>query len=404
MKYLVVLADGMADYPIPELNHQTPLQYAFTPNIDYLAKRSLLGQAATIPDNFPPGSDVANLSVLGYDPNLYYTGRSPLEAVSMGIAMENEDLALRCNLVTISNEPLYGQKVMVDYSAGEISSEEARILMQALQAQIGDEVKCLYPGISYRNLMIWKAAGNKKLNLTPPHDISDQIIGNYLPQGSEEQPLLEMMKAGHLILEQHTLNAERVNKKLRPANAIWFWGEGRKPNLSSFAERYQLKGSVVAAVDLVKGLGLSAGLKPVRVEGATGAIETNFAGKGHAALKELRQGQDFVYLHIESPDEAGHQGNLEKKIWSIEQIDRLVFGQILKHLEEFDSLRILLLPDHFTPLSIRTHSREPVPFLLFDSTKPLNNPEGLYDENYTKDQLFISPGHHLMEQFIKGTV
>jgi len=404
MKYLVILADGMADYPIPELNHQTPMQYAHTPNIDYLAKRSVLGQAATIPDNFPPGSDVANLSVLGYDPNLYYTGRSPLEAVSMGISMASEDLALRCNLVTLSGEPDYEQKVMVDYSSGEISSQEAQTLVQDLQTQLGSEDRSLYPGVSYRNLMIWKAAGDKKLQLTPPHDITDQSIRNYLPQGTDGHFLLELMKASHLLPAQHPLNADRMNSGLRPANSIWFWGEGRKPNMNSFAERYQLKGSVVAAVDLVKGLGISAGLRAVKVEGATGGIETNFAGKGHAAIEELRQEQDFVYVHIESPDEAGHQGNLEKKIWSIEQIDKLVIGQILNRLDEFDRLRLLLLPDHFTPLSIKTHSREPVPFLLFDSADPLDNQNGLYDENNTKNGLFISPGYNIMEYFITGQI
>ncbi len=402
MKFLVVLADGMADYPLAELDNQTPLQYANTPNIDYLSKRSLLGKVETIPANFAPGSDVANLSVLGYDPEKYYTGRSPLEAISMNVSLSSKDLALRCNFVTISGSNDYEKMTMLDYSAGEISNEEASILINDLQAQLGSESFSFHSGISYRNLVIWSDGVDKDLELTPPHDISDRLIQSYLPRGKDSPPIYELMRASFNILNDHPVNIERVRQGHNPANSIWFWGEGRKPQLPSFFELYGLKGSVVAAVDLVRGLGISAGLTPVKVSGATGSIETNFSGKCDAALSELLNGQDFVYLHIESPDEAGHQGNLAKKIWSIEQIDKYVIGKCIEQLSLFDNIRILLLPDHPTPVSLKTHTSDPVPFMMFDSSDKTNNPDAKYDEFNSNQGIYISPGHKLMELFINS--
>ncbi len=402
MKYLVILGDGMADYAIPELGGKTPLQYAHTPYMDLLAKKSLIGQVKTVPPGFPPGSDVANLSVMGYDPSLYYTGRSPLEAVSMGVKMEDSDLALRCNLVSLSEESKYSERRMLDYSAGEIASEDSAVLLKLLEKELGTTSFRFYPGISYRHLLIWKNGLGREIILTPPHDISGRIIEDYIPQGHDSAPLLQLMEQSTHILKQHPLYRSRRERGHNPANSVWFWGEGSKPLLPSFREKYDINGSVVAAVDLVKGLGISAGLKPVAVEGATGGIITNFAGKARAAINELLQGKDFVYLHIESPDEAGHQGNLEKKIWSIEQIDKEVVSLVVKEMDEFEDLRVLVLPDHPTPLSIRTHSPEPVPFLLFDKNMPQDNPEMVYNEFTAREGKFFAQGCELMDFLIKN--
>lgn len=285
MKYLIILADGMADYDIPELNGQTPLQYARTPNIDILARDALIGRVQTIPAGLSPGSDVANLAVMGYDPRRYYTGRSPLEAVSMGVELTGNDLALRCNLVTLSGEESCQNKCMKDYSAGEISTEESGRLMADLQSQLGNDCFSFHAGISYRHLVVWKNGGDKNLNLTPPHDISDRVVGEYLPQGKDGALLLELMLKSQDILKNHPVNQARLRNGQNPANSIWFWGEGRRPSLPSFKDKYSLNGAVVCAVDLVRGLGICAGLTPVKVAGATGGVETNFAGKARAALE-----------------------------------------------------------------------------------------------------------------------
>lgn len=402
MKYLLLLADGMADYPIEALGNQTPLEYAQTPYMDQLAKTSIIGKAATIPTGFPPGSDVANLAVMGYNPQTYYTGRSPLEAASMGIELSETDLALRCNLVTLSEEQPYRDKKMLDYSSGEISSADSAVLIQTLQEQLGSEDITFYPGISYRHLVVWKNALDKELVLTPPHDISDRTVTQYLPSGKDGQVLLDLMLKSHEILNNHPVNVNRRAAGLRPATSAWFWGEGRKPAMDSFQSMYGLKGSVVAAVDLVKGLGACAGLQRVIVEGATGAIETNFAGKARAALNELKRGQDFVYVHIESPDESGHQGSLKSKIWSIEQVDKEVVGLIMAELDDFEEIRVMVLPDHPTPLSTRTHASDPVPFMIFDKNRPHCGGPGIYSEKAADQGLFFAEGYKLMEYFIKG--
>lgn len=402
MKYLLILADGMADDAIPKLGNKTPLEYAQTPNMDFLARTAAIGTAQTVPENFPPGSDVANLSVMGYDPRRYYTGRSPLEAVSMGVPMDDEDLALRCNLVTLSEGKVYGERTMVDYSSGEITTEEARQLIALLQSNLGSEQFSFHPGISYRHLLLWKNGAQRSMDLTPPHDITGRVVGDYLPQGADSAVLMELMEKSLALLENHPINMERRNQSKNPAVSAWFWGQGRRPTLDSFADKYGLKGSVVAAVDLVKGLGICAGLRPVAVPGATGAVETNFAGKARAALDELLSGQDFVYMHIESPDEAGHQGNLKAKVWSIEQIDKEVVGLVRSEMERFDELRVMIIPDHPTPLAIRTHSSGMVPYMIFDKNRPVNDGIGRYTEAAARQGRHFPAGHEIMDYFIRG--
>lgn len=402
MKYLLLLADGMADYNIDSLGGKTPLQYAHTPNMDMLAQSSYLGTVRTVPPGYPPGSDVANLAVMGYDPRQYYTGRSPLEAVSMGVNLDDMDLALRCNLVTLSGEANYADKTMQDYSAGEISSAESAQLIEAIKTGLNSDSFQFYAGISYRHLMIWKNGAAKSIELTPPHDISDRKIGMYLPQGADGDMLLQLMTASQVYLQNHPVNLTRIEQGLEPANSLWFWGNGTKPALNSFADKYQLQGSVVCAVDLVKGLGISAGLTPVKVAGATGGITTNFAGKARAALDELKNGQDFVYLHIESPDEAGHQGDLAAKVWAIEQIDAEVLGLIRTEMNQFDEIRLLIMPDHPTPLAIKTHTGDPVPFMLFDKKKPYKSGIELFNEESVQSGIYIEDGYQLMDFFIKG--
>lgn len=403
MKYLLILTDGMADYKLNSLGDKTPLQVAKTPNMDKLAAVSMVGRVKTIPENYPPGSDVANLSVMGYDPRQYYTGRSPLEAVSMGVELGPSDMALRCNLVTLSAESNYRDKTMLDYSAGEISSAESTQLMRAIQNELGSDLFCFYPGISYRHLLVWKDGIDKVLHLTPPHDISDRKIGDYLPAGTDSCPLLDLMTKSEDILNNHPVNQMRRSRGLHPATSIWLWGEGSKPALNRFQDKYHIQGSVVSAVDLVKGLGICAGLTPIKVSGATGGIVTDFAAKARAALDELKRGQDFVYLHIESPDEAGHQGSVEKKIWSIEQIDQAVIGLVLAELDDFADIRILILPDHPTPVAVRTHTSDPVPFMLYDKNQSVDSGLTSFDEDSAQGGRFIENGHELMDYFILGS-
>ncbi len=318
----------------------------------------------------------------------------------MGIELTEKDLALRCNLVTLSDENDYAAKTMLDYSAGEISTADAHDLMAAIQTELGSEQFIFHSGISYRHLLVWKGAFDKEVQLTPPHDISDQIIRAFLPQGRDGQPLLHLMEKSAGILEKHVINDSLTKSGHEPATSIWFWGEGRKPSLTSFADKYSLRGSVVCAVDLVRGLGISAGLRPITVDGATGGVKTNFKGKAEAAIRELESGQDFVFLHIESPDESSHQGNLNNKIWGIEQIDSEIIGTVVSALHRFDEIKIMILPDHPSPLSIRTHSSDPVPFMIFDSRRPYTEGSGIFDEIHADQGPFIDPGHTLMDYFI----
>lgn len=367
MKYITILIDGAADYRLDELGGNTPLEYAFTPTIDELAEKGEMGLVKTVPDNVAPGSDTANLSVLGYDPGKYYTGRSSLEAASLGIKLSEDDVTFRCNLVTLSGQSNYRDKIMMDYSAGEITTEEARALIEYLGARLQTERIKFYPGISYRNIIVWRN-GTDKNTLIPPHDITGKKISNFLPKGPAAGIFLDMMERSTKILDEHPVNKERIRKGLNPANSIWIWGEGKKPSLDNFYKKYGLKGSIISAVDLIKGIGILAGLRVVEVKGATGTINTNFKGKAAAAVKELSDGRDFVYLHVEAADECSHQGKTDGKVKAIETIDREIVKPVKEAMERMGlEYRILMLPDHYTPISLRTHTKEPVPFLIYDS-------------------------------------
>ena len=400
MKYIVMLGDGMADYPVEALGGKTPLEVAKKPNIDRLARGGRLGMVKTVPDGLKPGSDVANLSAMGYDPLKCYTGRSPLEAVSIGIQMEDTDVAFRCNLVTLSDEAEYAEKTMVDYSSGEITTAEAAELIRAVDAAFRTDEILFYPGISYRHCMIWHQ-GPVGLNLTPPHDISDRKITEYLPQNPV---ILDLMKRSYEILKDHPVNRDRIARGLNPANSIWLWGEGTRPGVTGFEAAYGVKASVISAVDLIKGIGLCAGMKVIEVEGATGNIDTNFKGKGEAALKTLLDGKDLVYIHVEAPDECGHHGDLEGKIQAIERIDQDIVGPLLKGLEEAgEDYSILVMPDHPTPISIKTHISDPIPYLLYCSTDVTDSGIDTYTEKTGESTgVYVEPGYLLMQQLLKN--
>lgn len=404
MKYVVILGDGMADYPVAELNNKTPLEVAHKPNIDALAEKGELGLVKTVPDHLnPPGSDIANMSVMGYDPDVFYTGRSPLEAVSMGLTLQPEDLAVRCNLVTLSDEPNYEDKTMIDYSSDEITTAESTELINYVQEKLGTDTLHLYPGISYRHCLIYKIPGQVKLFCTPPHDISDKPIKEHLPKAPESAVLLEMMKKSHELLKNHPVNKARVAAGKRPANSLWFWGEGRKPALANFKETYGVKGAVVSAVDLIKGLGYCANMEVIEVPGVTGNINTNFTGKMQATVDFLKNGGDFVYLHMEAPDECGHRHEVENKVKSIEIIDEKVVGPICEALGKIDDFKLLIMPDHPTPLALRTHTHDAVPYLIYDSRKDSGAKGRRYTEGCAKDtDLYRPVGHELMKHFLKG--
>lgn len=368
MKYVIVLGDGMADRPIEELQGMTPLEYARTPHMDALALKGEIGMVHTIPDGMSPGSDTANLSVLGYDPKVYYSGRSPLEALSIGVDMKPADVSFRCNLVTLSEEEeAYGDKRILDHSSDEIPTEEAAVLLEAVRKELATDVYQFYAGTSYRHLLIWN--GGEILELTPPHDILEQVIGTYLPQ---DKALRDMMEKSYHILVNHPINLERKKKGLRPANSCWFWGAGTRPSLSSFQEKTGVKGAMVSAVDLLKGIAVGASMKNLTVEGATGGLHTNYRGKAQAAVDILtKEGYDFVYVHVEAPDEMGHQGDVAKKVQAIQYLDEQVIAPICEGLTQAgEEYRILVLPDHPTPICIRTHTGDDVPYLLYDSTAP----------------------------------
>ena len=354
MKFVVILGDGMADLPLAALQGKTPLQSANKSNMDRIARLGRNGLALTVPEGYPPGSDVANLSVAGYEPRKYYTGRAPLEAAAMGVPLSGGDIAFRCNFVTIEDG------IMQDYSAGHITSEEGLELIEALKPMMPD--RRLYAGVSYRNLLVLRVGA--RTVCTPPHDISDQPIQRHLPRGEDAKQLIELMDAAQPILARHSVNLKRVAAGKRPANAIWLWGQGPAPAMPAFSELYGLKGAMISAVDLLKGIGVYAGLDVINVPGATGTINTNYEGKVQAALEALRS-LDFVYLHIEAPDEAGHEGDLEQKVRAIELFDQKVVGPLIDGLKDSgEEWRVLLLPDHATPISTKTHSRDPVPFAI----------------------------------------
>lgn len=400
MKYLIVVPDGAGDEPIENLGGKTPLQVAKMPCINGLAEMGLVGMVKTIPDGVAPGSDAANLSVMGYDPAIYLTGRSPLEAASIGIKMSETDVAFRVNLITLTGEGDYEELTITDHSSGDITTEEADQLIKAVEEKFGNETIRFYTGVSYRHCMIVKN-GETSFVLTPPHDVLTQKAGAHLPKGEGADFLVNMMKESFPLLSNHPVNLSRIERGLRPANSIWIWGQGRKPSLSSFYEKYQISGTAVSAVDLIKGIALCAGLDSVDVEGATGTLHTNFKGKTDAAIAEFEKGKDFVYMHLEAPDECSHQGDQEGKIQSLEWIDEQVVEPVVGYLRSTgEPFRILVVPDHRTPLKIRTHSSDPVPFVLYSSdNESLRNEEHSFDEVSGAKGMYFDSGFSLADYF-----
>ncbi len=403
MKYVVLLCDGMADRPVAELGGMTPMQKAVKPNIDRLAARAEVGLVKTVADGLKPGSDVANLSVLGYDPAIYYSGRSPLEAGSIGIDMKPTDVSLRCNLVTLSDEENYEDKTMVDYCAGDISTADAKILVDSLKEVFDNDEFTLYSGVSYRHCLIWNNGTLDLGTLTPPHDITGKPIKGHLPDHPNAAKLYDMMKRSYDVLKNHPLNLERVKKGERPANSMWFWGEGVRKPLASFKDKYGVSATMISAVDLLKGIGKFSGMKVVNVDGATGYLDTNFEGKAEAAIKALKDGGDFVYIHVEAPDECGHRHEIENKVKSIELIDEKILGPLLKALEEYDDYKVMILPDHPTPLELRTHTNDPVPYLIYHKKAEKPGVTVFCEETAKAIGIFAPIGHELMDRFIKSS-
>ncbi len=399
MKYIVILGDGMADEPIEAINGKTPLEAANTPVMDELAKVSEIGLAHTIPEGMKPGSDTANLAVLGYNPRKYYTGRSPLEALSIGVPMLDTDIAIRCNIVTVSDDELpYEQKTIIDHSSSEISTKDASVLLEAVRKELGTEEFKYYCGTSYRHLLIWDKGS--VVELTPPHDILTKVIGEYLP---ENQMLREMMKKSYEILNNHPINVERAKKGLNKANSIWFWGAGTKPILTSFEEKTGKKGAMISAVDLLKGIAVGASMTNIIVEGADGTLHTNYEGKAKGAVEALtKDGKDFVYVHVEAPDEMGHQGSLENKIKAIEYLDEKVIKLVKEEMDKSgEDYRMLIMPDHPTPIYCRTHTSNPVPFMIYDSTKTVKTAEFYSEKEAEKSGIYLEDGYLIMNRLLE---
>lgn len=399
MKYVIVLGDGMADRPIDELGGMTPLEYAKTPQMDALAAAGEIGMVHTIPEGMSPGSDTANLSVLGYDPKIYYSGRSPLEALSIGVDMKPTDVSLRCNIVTLSEEEEnYEDKKILDHSSGEITTEEASILIEAVKKELETDLYKFYVGTSYRHLLIWDQG--QVIDLTPPHDVLGQTVGQYLPK---DAVLREMMKKSYDILVNHPINIERKKKGQNPANSCWFWGAGTRPSLSSFQEKTGLEGAMISAVDLLKGIAVGASMKNISVEGANGGLNTNYEGKAQAAVDALtKDGCDFVYVHLEAPDEMGHQGSVERKVQAIENLDARVIKTIKEGLERAGAqFRMLVMPDHPTPVALRTHTGDSVPYLLYDSTKVQQNSWKYNEREAEQSGHSVARGCEMMDYLIE---
>ncbi|MBR4111467.1 MAG: cofactor-independent phosphoglycerate mutase [Ruminiclostridium sp.] len=399
MKYVVLLCDGMADLKREDLGDNTPMGCAKKPNMDTLAKTAEIGLVKTVVDGIKPGSDVANLSVLGYDPAIYYSGRSPLEAGSIGIDMKPDDVSFRANLVTLSDEAVYEDKTILDYCADDISTEEAAELMKFIAEKLDTDIFHYYSGVSYRHCLIWNGGTLDVGTLTPPHDITGKPIKEYLGFNENSAPLLEMMKKSYDLLKDHPVNKAREAKGLRPANSLWFWGEGVRKSLMPFTEKYGKTGAMISAVDLLKGIGKFTEMDVINVDGATGYIDTNFSGKADAAIKALKGGRDFVYIHVEAPDECGHRFEVQNKIKAIELIDELILGPVLKAFEG-EELKVLICPDHPTPLSLKTHTNAPVPYLIWNSTKAEQGVECFTEEAAEKTGRYVEVGHTLMEHFL----
>ena len=400
MKYVVILGDGMADYPVEELQGKTPLEVAAKPNMDLLAQKGEVGLVKTIPDGMTAGSDTANLSVMGYAPEKYYSGRSPLEAASIGVALNPEDVTYRCNFVTLSDTEHYEDATMLDYSAGEISTEEARELIEALSGYFQIPDVEFYAGVSYRHCLVLRHA-DTGTQLTPPHDISLKPIAGHLPQNGNSDLLYRIMKESRSLLEDHPVNKKRIAEGKNPANSVWFWGEGRKPALPLFKTMHGLNAAVISAVDLIKGIAKCAEMQSIEVPGATGNVDTNFAGKAQAAVDALKNGADFVYVHMEAPDECGHRHEVDHKILAIEKIDSDVVGKIIKELQGED-YSMLILPDHPTPLCTRTHAADPVPYILYRSNADCASGVQSYTEKEAeKTGVFVSSGPELLKKFLQ---
>jgi 2,3-bisphosphoglycerate-independent phosphoglycerate mutase len=405
MKHVVLLCDGMADYPLQELGGKTPMSVAHKPQMNRLARFGTVGMVQTVADGFKPGSDVANLSVMGYDPKLYYTGRSPLEAASIGIQMASDDIAMRCNLVTLSDEAEYADKTMVDYCADDISTAEGSEIVKTLK-QVFDNVEfTYYSGVSYRHCLVWHHGSDDLGELTPPHDITGRKVTEYLPKSPNAAKLLEMMKKSYEVLKDHPVNQARIARGLRPANSIWLWGNGKSAALPAFEEKNGLRGAVISAVDLIKGIGKLAKMDVIEVDGATGYIDTNFDGKAAACIKALQDGMDFVYIHVEAPDECGHRFEMENKVRSLEIIDEKILKRVCEYLDQSgEDYKIMILPDHATPLALKTHVSDPVPFLIYQKSKAKDNPEmDIFDEQHAKQTGVSVPfGPGLLSEFING--
>ena len=402
MKYLVLLCDGMADTPNAALDNKTPMQCAHKPLMDSLAAVSEVGICRTVADGLKPGSDVANLSVMGYDPKVCYTGRSPLEAASIGIELKDSDVTLRCNLVTLSDEENFADKRMVDYCSGDISTAEAEQIIKTVEEKLGNDKYRFYAGVSYRHCLVVDNGTTELGEMTPPHDISGKVIGEYISSHPNAAELIELMKKSGEILKDHPVNIARREKGLNTANHIWLWGEGTRPAVENFKEKNGVSGCVVSAVDLLKGIGKCAGMETPEVEGATGYLDTDFEGKTLAGIESFKRGTELVYLHFEAPDECGHRGEAENKVRSIEEIDSRVLSLMLDYLKECgDDYRILIMPDHPTPLDIKTHSREPVPYLIYDSRRKQNGVSSFTEENASSTGIFIEHGPDVMAKLLE---
>ena len=399
MKYVIVLADGMADEPLIQLGGKTPMEVAKTPAMDHLAKFGQVGLVNTVPENMKPGSDVANLSVMGYNPADCYSGRSPLEALSVGVSMENTDVIFRCNIVTVTEDEPYDEKTILDHSSGEISTEDADILMDAVREAFNNEEFSFFTGTSYRHITVWK--NGEVLDLEPPHDHLGQVIGQFLPANPKFRA---MMEKSFDVLNNHPLNLKRAAEGKNKANSIWFWGAGTKPALENFHKKTGLTGTMISAVDLLKGIAVGAGMEVVNVPGATGSLDTNYEGKAQAALDALlKNGSDFVYIHLEGPDEMGHQGEMEHKIRSIEYIDEKIVAAVKAGLDTAgEDYRMLVLPDHPTPIRCRTHTADPVPYILYDSTKPLDQGCAFTEKDAKNSGIFVEHGYELIRKLIGG--
>lgn len=401
MKYLIVIPDGMADEKIEALGNRTPMEAANKPAIDALAREAVVGTVSNVPADMVPESDTANLAILSYDPKIYSKGRSPLEAVSMGLEMAEDDTAYRTNVVTLSEDGEYEDKIMLDHSADEITTEEAHELILALDREFGSDIRRFHTGVSYRHCMLLKG-GNDTYNFMRPHDIIGRRIGDYLPRAEDGgAEFLAMMRDSFALLNHHPINEARRARGLKPANSAWFWSPGRKPQLPNFAEKWGLKGTVISAVDLIKGIGLCAGMESVDVEGATGNVHTNYAGKAAAAIDAFARGQDLVYVHVEAPDECGHRAEIENKVRSVELIDSQIVAPVTEALRRSgEPFRVMILPDHPTPIRIRTHSIDPVPYLIYDSTAPQNGAACFTEDSAAAMQNYLPSGCELMGHFV----